>query len=59
MTASPLQAGSTGQGRYLSMPEAAHQMVVDHAGGLHVGVDDGATDKFEPALLEVFADGVG
>lgn len=31
-------------------------MVVDHAGGLHVGVDDGGTNEVEAAFFEVFAD---
>jgi len=29
-------------------------MIVDHAGGLHEGVDDGAADEAEAALLHVF-----
>ena len=41
------------------MPEARHQMIVDHADGLHMRVDDRAADEFEAALLEVFAQGVG
>jgi len=28
--------------------EARHQMVVDHAGGLHEGVDDGRADDLNP-----------
>ena len=28
-------------------------MVVDHAHGLHVGVDDGRAQKIEAALLEI------
>ncbi len=34
-------------------------MIVDHAGGLHVGVDDGGTDEFETTLFHVFAYFVG
>lgn len=34
-------------------------MVIDHAGGLHVGVADRGTDKFEAALFEVFTKGIG
>src|SRR5450631_2988061 len=32
-----------------SMAKAGHQMVIDHAGGLHEGIDDGRADKFESA----------
>ena len=31
-------------------------MIIDHADGLHEGVDDGGTDEGETAFLEVFAD---
>jgi len=34
-------------------------VIVHHADGLHVGVYDGAADKFEAALLEIFAECVG
>lgn len=34
-------------------------MIVNHPDGLHVGIHDRAADKFEAALLEVFAEGVG
>ena len=34
-------------------------MVVDHGGGLHVGVDDGGSDEGEAAGFEVFGDGIG
>ena len=33
--------------------EAGDQMVVDHAGGLHEGVDDGRADEFEAARAEL------
>jgi hypothetical protein len=31
-------------------------VIVDHANGLHVGVDDGRSDELEPALLEIVAE---
>lgn len=37
------------------VPEAGDEVVVDHADGLHVSVDDGAADEFEAAPLEVLA----
>ena len=40
------------------MAEAADQVVVDHAGGLHEGVADGGADEAEGAALEVLVDGV-
>ena len=39
--------------------EAAHDVIVDEAGRLHVRVHDGAADEFETALFEVLAHGVG
>ncbi len=33
--------------------EAGDQVVVDHAGGLHEGVDDGRADEFESARAEL------
>ena len=47
------------QPRHGLVPKARHQVVVDHADGLHVGVDDRAADELEAALLEVFAQRVG
>ena len=41
------------------VPKASHQVVVHHADGLHVGVDDRAADELEAALFEVLAQGVG
>src|ERR1043165_9304619 len=41
------------------MPEAADEMIVDHADGLHVRVDDRGTDEREPTALEILAHGVG
>src|SRR5579871_6042316 len=43
----------------LTVAEAIDGMVVDHAGGLHHGVADGGTDKFETALEEILAEGIG
>jgi hypothetical protein len=42
----------------LLMPEAIRGVIINHARRLHVGVDNGRADKIEPALLQVFADGV-
>src|SRR5450631_138452 len=36
------------------MAKAGHQMVVDHAGGLHEGIDDGRADKLESARRQFF-----
>jgi hypothetical protein len=38
---------------------AADQMVVDHADGLHEGVDDGGAAEAEAPRLEVLRDGFG
>ena len=38
---------------------ATDQMVINEPGRLHMGIDDGRTDKFEPARFEVLADVVG
>jgi len=35
--------------------ETTHQVIVDQAGGLHQGVDDGGADKAEAAFLQVLA----
>ncbi len=35
----------------LSVPKAIHQVIVDHADGLHVGIADRAADKLEAAFL--------
>jgi hypothetical protein len=43
---------------FLSVAEAPDQMVVDHAGSLHVRVNNGRAYKLEAALLEVFAETV-
>ena len=41
---------------YFSIPETIRRMVVDHAGGLHVGVYDGGADEVEAAAFEVPGD---
>jgi hypothetical protein len=41
------------------MPEAIGEMIVDHTGSLHVGVDYGRADEFESFLFQVLSDGVG
>src|SRR6185437_11642537 len=38
------------------MAETAHQMVIDHAGRLHEGVDDGRADKLEAASSQLLGD---
>jgi hypothetical protein len=38
------------------MAMAGHQMIVDHAGGLHEGIDDGRSDELEAAPGEFFRD---
>ncbi len=47
------------QDLYLVVAEAVCCMVIDHAGGLHVGVDDGGADEFETSNFQVFAYFVG
>src|SRR5208337_4521084 len=37
--------------REMLVAEATHQVVVDQAGGLHEGVDDGGADETEAALF--------
>src|SRR5512135_673072 len=41
------------------MPEASHEVIVHHAGGLHERVADGAADETKAAFLQVLAHGVG
>ena len=41
------------------MAKATNNMIVHHAGGLHIGVDDRRTDETEAAPLEVAADCLG
>jgi tellurite resistance protein TerC len=41
------------------MPEAPDDMIVDHAAGLHVGVDDHRTEELETALFQVLGIGHG
>lgn len=45
--------------RQFRMPETAHNVVIHHASGLHMGVANGRADEFKTARLEVFAHGVG
>src|SRR5690606_4846670 len=47
------------QGGNLLVAEAARQVVVDHAGRLHVRVHDRAADEAEAALPEVLRERVG
>ena len=39
--------------------ETVDDMVVDHARGLHVRIDDGRTDEAKPAFHETLRDGLG
>src|SRR5688500_5566251 len=43
----------------LTVAEAVDDVIVDHADGLHVRVNDGRAHEAEPALLHVTADLVG
>src|SRR5438477_1897835 len=43
---------------HLTMSEAADEVIVDHAGRLHVRVDDRRADEVEAALLHVLAEPV-
>src|SRR2546422_4013366 len=43
----------------LGVAKASGEVVVDQADGLHEGVTDSGTDKFEAALTQVCAQGVG
>lgn len=36
-----------------SSHEAISRMIIYQSGGLHVGIDDGASDKSKTALLEI------
>ena len=45
--------------RDLPMSKAVDEMVIDHAHGLHVRVDDRRTDEGEATALQIVADGVG
>ena len=36
-------------------PKAIDDMIIDHPGGLHVRIANRRADKFETALLQVFA----
>jgi hypothetical protein len=37
-------------GYYLFISEAGDQVIIHHARGLHVGIDDGGPGKFKPSL---------
>jgi hypothetical protein len=41
------------------MPEAGGAVIIDHADGLHEGIDNGASDKFESPLFQIPTHGVG
>jgi hypothetical protein len=43
----------------LSMPEAGHQVIVDHSDALHKSVANRGANKVETAALQVFTDGGG
>ena len=43
----------------LAIPEAVDEVIVDHADGLHVCVEDRRANEVEAALPEFFAEGVG
>lgn len=43
----------------LRIPETAHEMIVDHSGGLHVRVNDRRSYEPEPTLLEILAERIG
>src|SRR5476649_55116 len=43
----------------LRVTKASDQVVVDHAGGLHVGVADGRADELETAIEQVLAHRIG
>ena len=42
-----------------SPSKTIHNVIVDHARGLHVRIADRRADKLESALLQVFAQGIG
>src|SRR5438094_9507946 len=48
-----LEAGLAKFAAALLVTEAGDQMVVDHAGGLHEGIDDGRADELEAARAEL------
>ena len=48
-----------GQGSAFLVAEAGHLVIVDHAGCLHVRVDDRAADELEATLLQVLAERIG
>src|SRR5207247_7738733 len=44
---------------HLTLAETTHDVVIDHADGLHVRVDDGGTDESEATAYQVLTEGVG
>jgi hypothetical protein len=53
------KAPASGPPLDLAVAEAADQVIVHHADGLHVRVDDRRADEGEAALLEILAERVG
>ncbi len=43
---------------HLPIPETAHQMVVHHSAGLHMGIDDRRANELEAAFFKVGAKGI-
>jgi hypothetical protein len=52
-------ASRSPKGGDLPMSEAVHEMVIDHADGLHVRVDNRRPHEGEAAALQILAHGVG
>ena len=38
----------------LAVAETGNRVVVDHAHGLHMRIDDGRAEKLEPPFLQIF-----
>jgi len=49
-------AATAPETRHLGVAETIDNVVIDHAHGLHVGVDDGRPDEVETPTLEVLAE---
>src|SRR5438552_807276 len=43
----------------LAVAEAVHDMIIDHADRLHMGVQDGGAKKLKTPLFEIFGPGDG
>ena len=56
LTAVPFDQSGCGD---FPISEAADEVIVHHADGLHVRVNDGRTDEAESAVLEILAERVG